>query len=44
MKEFIRNEDKIYVNVPYAEAYVAQSLMSKEDKPSAIACQYGDGF
>lgn len=44
MNEFTKTDGKIYVNVPYAEAYIAKELMCEEDKPSAVATPYGDGF
>lgn len=44
MNEFVRTDDYIYINTPYAEAYVAKELFSEEDTPSSIATQYGDGF
>lgn len=47
MNEFIRQEDKIYLNVPYAEAYLPKKLFDDPDDTetaSTIATQYGDGF
>lgn len=45
MKEFVKNEDKIYINTPYAEAYIPVSLFeSDEESKSSVAVQYGDGF
>lgn len=45
MKEFIRQDDKIYLNVPYAEAYLPASLFSEDDETKSTVCvQYADGF
>lgn len=45
MNEFIRQDDKIYLNVPYAEAYLPKVLFNDdEETASAIAVQYADGF
>lgn len=46
MNEFIRSDDKILVNVPYAEAYIPKVLFTDEDEEtkSTIAAQYGEGF
>jgi hypothetical protein len=45
MKEFIKQDDKIYVNVPYAEAYIAEELFkTDEETASSIAVQYADGY
>ena len=47
MNEFIMENEKIYVNVPYAEAYIAKELFDREgddETKSSIAMQYADGF
>lgn len=45
MKEFIRQDDKIYVNVPYAEAYIPYEFFTKDkEMKSSIAVQYADGY
>lgn len=45
MNEFIQSEDKILVNVPYAEAYIPKDLFNEDDETkSSIAVQYADGF
>lgn len=45
MNEFIQSEDKILLNVPYAEAYIPKSLFTEDDETkSSIAVQYADGF
>lgn len=45
MNEFVRQDDKIYLNVPYAEAYLPKVLFNDdEETASSIAVQYADGF
>ena len=45
MNEFVRKDDKIYVNVPYAEGYIPQSLFNPDlETKSSIAVRYGEGF
>lgn len=48
MKEFIEQDGKILLNVPYAEAYISKRLFVSEDEDgetnSAVAVQYGEGF
>ena len=45
MNEFIRKDDKILLNVPYAEAYFPYDLYSDEDEtPSSLAVRYAEGF
>ena len=45
MNEFVRRDDKIYLNVPYAEGYIPQSLFNPDDETaSSIAVRYGEGF
>ena len=44
MHEFVSRDGDIYLNVPYAEAYIAESLFKEADSQSAIAVEYGEGF
>lgn len=45
MKEFVLSDDKILVNVPYAEAYIPRELFNDDDETkSSICVQYADGF
>lgn len=45
MKEFVKQDDKIYVNVPYAEAYIPYEFFNKDmETKSSIAVQYADGY
>lgn len=48
MNEFIRSDGYIIVNVPYAEAYIPESLFKPVDKESeitsAVAFEYGEGI
>lgn len=48
MKEFIEQDGKILLNVPYAEAYISRKLFKSNDEDketaSAVAIQYGEGF
>ena len=45
MNEFVLSEDKILLNVPYAEAYIPKKLFEPdEETKSSIAVQYADGF
>ena len=45
MNEFVRRDDKIYLNVPYAEGYIPKSLFNEDlETASTIASRYGDGF
>lgn len=42
--EFVRDEENVYLNVPYAEAYIPRELFKEEDSNSAVAVEYGEGF
>lgn len=42
MNEFTQDEDYVYLNVPYAEAYIPDKLFT--DTESAIFQEYGDGY
>lgn len=44
MNEFTRDGDDIVLNVPYAEAYLPESLFKETDSDSAVAVEYGEGF
>ena len=44
MNEFIKRDGKIIVNVEQAEAYIPADMFIEEDKASAIATVYGEGF
>lgn len=45
MNEFVRRDDKIYLNVPYAEGYIPQSLFNPDlETKSSIAVRYGEGY
>ena len=42
--EFIKDGEDIVLNVPYAEAYLSESLFKETDSESAVATEYGEGF
>lgn len=42
--EFVADNENIYVNSLYAEAYIPQYLFDPEDKEGATAREYGTGF
>lgn len=42
--EFIQRDESIYLNVPYAEAYISEDLFGEKDTTSAVAVPYGEGF
>lgn len=45
MNEFVREGDKIYVNVPFAEAYIPAVLFKEnEETSSTVATRYGEAF
>ena len=44
MNEFVKRDGAIYLNVPYAEAYIAKDLFNEDETQSTVATRYGDGF
>lgn len=44
MNEFVVDGDHVYLNVPYAEAYVPRDLFKEDDSDSTVAVSYGDGI
>lgn len=42
--EFVADDTYIYLNTPYAEAYVAEYLFNKNDDEGSSAREYGEGF
>lgn len=45
MNEFIADEDWIYINRPYAEAYIPEDIFGDPEKSSRVtAAEYGDGI
>lgn len=44
MNQFIKDKDYVYINHPYAEAYISESLFADAEKESAIAKEYGNGI
>lgn len=43
-KEFRKEGDNIVLNVPYAEAYIPDSIFGDPDKGNPTAYEYGDGI
>lgn len=42
---FYKDDDSVYVNVPYAEAYIPEDLFTVEaETKTSVAVEYGDGF
>lgn len=44
MKYFEKDKENIYINVPYAEAYIPESLFGDPTKDATIASEYSDGI
>lgn len=44
MNEFTKDAEYVYINVPYAEAYIPDILFGDPEKPSTIASEYGQGI
>lgn len=42
--EFVSDDTYIYLNTPYAEAYIPEYLFDPDDKEGATAREYGTGF
>lgn|SRR5574343_491293 len=44
MSEFTKDSEYVYLNVPYAEAYIPEELFADPDKKATIASEYGEGI
>lgn len=44
MNEFIKKDDKVILNTPYAEAYIPKDIMGDPEKGNPTAYFYGDGI
>jgi len=44
MNEFIKKDDNILLNVPYAEAYIPAVLFDDPNSPATVASFFGDGI
>ncbi len=44
MNKFIKDQDNIYINAMYAEAYIPESLFGDPTKDATIASEYSDGI
>ncbi len=42
--KFVQDQDYIYINSLYAEAYISESLFQKSEQENAIVREYGDGI
>lgn len=43
-KYFVKDDNNIYINSMYAEAYIPESVFRDPEKPSAIASEFGDAI
>lgn len=44
MKEFVKDNENIYLNKIYAEAYIPEDLFSDGEKEATVASEYGNGI
>lgn len=44
MKNFIKDEEYVYINTPYAEAYIPEDLFGNPEKEATVASEYGNGI
>ena len=44
MNEFVKQNDQIFLNVPYAEAYIPYSLFDDPESNATVASYYGEGI
>lgn len=44
MNEFTKDSEYVYLNVPYAEAYIPDVLFKDPEKKATVASEYGDGI